>query len=124
MQTHSHTHTHTHTRTFQMLYYREKAQTLKVYKIIIIVLIYNYLVNMFFAMPVRASPVAQWYRILWLMQETWVRYLGWEEPLEKQMATHSSALIGKSHEQRSLVSYSSWGHKRVGPHGILQARIL
>ena len=26
------------------------------------------------------------------MQETWVRSLGWEDPLEKQMATHSSIL--------------------------------
>ena len=26
------------------------------------------------------------------MQETWVRYLGWEDPLEKEMATHSSIL--------------------------------
>ena len=27
-----------------------------------------------------------------LMQETWVRFLGWEDPLEKEMATHSSIL--------------------------------
>ena len=26
------------------------------------------------------------------MQETWVRSLGWEDPLEKEMATHSSTL--------------------------------
>ena len=26
------------------------------------------------------------------MQETWVRSLGWEDPLEKKMATHSSNL--------------------------------
>ena len=26
------------------------------------------------------------------MQETWVRPLGWEDPLEKEMATHSSVL--------------------------------
>ena len=26
------------------------------------------------------------------MQETWVRSLGWEDPLEKEMATHSSIL--------------------------------
>ena len=26
------------------------------------------------------------------MQETWLQYLGWEEPLEKEMATHSSNL--------------------------------
>ena len=29
------------------------------------------------------------------MQETWVRSLGWEDPLEKGMATHSSILAWK-----------------------------
>ena len=27
-----------------------------------------------------------------VMQETWVRFLGWEDPLEKEMAIHSSIL--------------------------------
>ena len=27
-----------------------------------------------------------------VMQETWVRFLGWEDPLEEGMATHSSIL--------------------------------
>ena len=27
------------------------------------------------------------------MQETWVRFLGWEDPLEKEMATQSSILV-------------------------------
>ena len=26
------------------------------------------------------------------MQEIWVQFLGWEDPLEKEMATHSSTL--------------------------------
>ena len=26
------------------------------------------------------------------IQETWVQFLGWEDPLEKEMATHSSIL--------------------------------
>ena len=26
------------------------------------------------------------------MQETWVQFLGWEDPLDKEMATHSSLL--------------------------------
>ena len=34
-----------------------------------------------------------------------------EDPLEKEMTTHSSILPGKSHGQRSLVGYSPWGHK-------------
>ena len=29
------------------------------------------------------------------MQETWVRSLGWEDPLEEGMATHSSILVWK-----------------------------
>ena len=44
------------------------------------------------------------------MQEMEVRSLGQEDPLEKGMATHSSILDGKSHEQRSLADYSPWGH--------------
>ena len=37
--------------------------------------------------------------------------LGGEDPLEKEIATHSSILAGKSHGQRSLLGYSPWGHK-------------
>ena len=29
------------------------------------------------------------------MQEAWVESLGWEDPLEEEMATHSSILAGK-----------------------------
>jgi len=36
----------------------------------------------------------------------WVRSLGWEDPLEEEMATRSSVLPGESHEQRNLVGYS------------------
>ena len=35
--------------------------------------------------------------------ETWVRSLGWEDPLEEGMATH---LLRECHGQRSLVGYS------------------
>ena len=49
------------------------------------------------------------------MQETWVRSLGREDPLEKEMATHSSNVAwGKSHGWRSLMSlvgYSPRGRK-------------
>ena len=44
-------------------------------------------------------------------QETQVRSLREEYPLEKEMATYSSILAGKSHGQRSLVGYSPWGFK-------------
>ena len=40
----------------------------------------------------RASQVAQWAKILPAMQETWVRSLGWDDPVEKWMATHYSIL--------------------------------
>ena len=39
-----------------------------------------------------ASPVTQLVKNLPAMQETWVRSLGWEDPLEKGKATHSSIL--------------------------------
>ena len=42
---------------------------------------------------------------------TQVQFLGWEDPLEKEMATHSSILAGKFHGQRSLVDYSQWGRR-------------
>ena len=45
------------------------------------------------------------------VQETWVQFLGWEDPLEKEMATHSSILAWESHGQRSLAGYNPWGHK-------------
>jgi len=47
------------------------------------------------------------------LYEIWVRSLGWENPLEEEMATYSSTLE-KSHGQRRLAGYSPWGHKRVG----------
>ena len=37
-------------------------------------------------------PVAQMVKNLRAIQETWVRSLGWEDPLQKGMATHSSSL--------------------------------
>ena len=43
------------------------------------------------------------------MQETWVQFLGQEDPLEKEMTIHSRILVGQFHGQRSLVDYSPWG---------------
>ena len=40
----------------------------------------------------RASLVAQLVKSPLTMQETWVQSLGWEDPLEKGKATHSSIL--------------------------------
>ena len=40
-----------------------------------------------------ASLVAQMVNSPHAVQETWVRYLGWEDPLEKGMVPHSSILV-------------------------------
>ena len=58
-----------------------------------------------------ASLVAQTVKRLSTMQETRVQSLGQEDPLEKEMATHSSTIAGKSHGQKGLVGYIPWGHK-------------
>ena len=42
-----------------------------------------------------ASLIAQLVKNLPAMQETWVRFLGQENPLEKEMAIHSSILAWK-----------------------------
>ena len=62
-----------------------------------------------------ASPVAQMVKNLPANQETQVWSLGREDPLEKEMATHSSILaweIPWTEEPAGL--YSPWGCKRVG----------
>ena len=57
----------------------------------------------------KASLLAQTVKNLPTVQETWIQSLGWEDPLEKKMATYSSILPGKFHGQRSLVGYSPKG---------------
>ena len=47
------------------------------------------------------------------MQETQIQPLGQEDPLEEEMATHSSILPGKSHGQGSLAGYSPRGRSRT-----------
>ena len=58
-----------------------------------------------------ASLVALTVKNLSAVLETRVWSLGWEDPLEKEMATHSITLPGESHGGRSLVGYSPWGRK-------------
>ena len=50
------------------------------------------------------------------MQETQIGSLGWEDPLEEEMATHSSVLAWKIPwtEESALAGYSPWGLQRVG----------
>ena len=53
--------------------------------------------------------VAQMVKNLPAMHETQVRFLGWEDPLEKGMATHSLLLPGEFHGQSNLTGYNPWG---------------
>ena len=59
--------------------------------------------------------MAQRVKRLPAMQETWVRSLGREDALEKEMATHSSILAWETHGQRSLEGYSPQGRKESTP---------
>ena len=61
----------------------------------------------------QTSLVAQTVKRLPTMRETGVQSLGWEDLLEKEMATHSSILAWKIHGQRSLVNYSPWGPEEL-----------
>ena len=50
------------------------------------------------------------------MQGMQVRSLGQEDPLEKEITTHSSMLAWQIHGQRSLVGYQSMQSQRVRYH--------
>ena len=60
------------------------------------------------------SLVAQMVKRLPTMQETQVQSLGWEDPLEKEMATHSSILAWKIPWMEDPVRLQSMGSQRVG----------
>ena len=59
------------------------------------------------------SLVAQRVKNLPTMRETWVQFLGWEDPLEEGMATQSTPVFlpENPHGRRSLVGCSPWGCK-------------
>ena len=48
------------------------------------------------------------------MRETRVRFLGWEEPLEKEMAIHSSTLAWKTPWREEPDRLQSMGSQRIG----------
>ena len=48
------------------------------------------------------------------VQEVWVRFLGWEDPLEEGMATHSSTLAWRIPWTEELGGPQSIGSDRVG----------
>ena len=63
---------------------------------------------------IRASLVAQRLKRLPAMQETWVQSLGWEDLLEKEMATRSSILAWKIPWMEEPGRLQSMGSQRVG----------
>ena len=62
----------------------------------------------------RASLVAQRLKRLPAMRETWVQSLGQEDPLEKEMATHSSILAWRIPWTEEPGGLQSMGSQRVG----------
>ena len=58
--------------------------------------------------------MAQRLKRLPAMRETWVQSLGWEDPLEKEMATHSSILAWKISWTEEPGGLQSTGLQRVG----------
>ena len=62
-----------------------------------------------FPIKERASLVAQRLKRLPEMWETWVLSLGREDPLEKELTTHSSSLAWRI----PWATYSPWGHKEL-----------
>ena len=61
-----------------------------------------------------ASLVAQMVKNLPAMQETWILSLCWEDPLEKEMATHSSILAWRIPWTEESGGLQSMGLQRVG----------
>ena len=59
------------------------------------------------------SLVTQTVKHLPTVRETWVQPLGWEDLLEKEMATHSNILGWKIPWTEEPVGYSPWGRKEV-----------
>ena len=60
------------------------------------------------------SLVAHRLKRLTATRETWVRALGWEDPLEKEMATHSSTLAWRIPWTEEPGGLQSTGPQRVG----------
>ena len=61
----------------------------------------------------RASLVAELIKNLPAVQKTQVGYLGWEDPLEKEMTTHSSILVWKISQTEKPGGLQSMGSQRV-----------
>ena len=68
----------------------------------------------FFFFSCSFALAAQLVKNLPAVQESWVRSLGWEDPLEKEMATHSSVLAWKN-----LIDRGAWW---AAVHGVAKSR--
>ena len=55
--------------------------------------------------------MAQLVKNLPAVQEAWVQFLGWEDPLEEGMQLTPIVLPGEFHGQRNLVGCGLWGLK-------------
>ena len=58
------------------------------------------------------------------IKEIQVQSLGQEDPLEKDMATHSNILVRRTPLQRSLVGYSPEGHKELDTTEVTQCECM
>ena len=81
---------------------------------------YSKVIQLFFFLIIfhyrllEASLVAQMVKHLSTMQKTQVRALGWEDPLEKEMAIHSSTIAWKIPWTEEPGRLQSMGSQRVG----------
>ena len=94
-----------HSIFFSLLY----SQSLSCIKGVIIYFCFSLTIS-----QVRASLVAQSYRICLPMQEKRVQSLGWEDPLEKEMAIHSSILAWETVWTEKPDGLWAMGSQRVG----------
>ena len=78
--------------------------------------LYAWLLNIYVLLQYSlvTSLVAEMVKHLSTMRETQVRYLGWEDPLEKEMATHSSTLALKIPWMEEPGRLQTMGSQRVG----------
>ena len=81
---------------------------------VIYLFIFNMLSRFFIVFLARTSLVAQRVKRLPPMWETWVRSLGQEDPLEQEMATHSSILAWRIPWTEEPSGLQFTGSQRVG----------
>ena len=76
------------------------------------------------SVTIRTSLVAQMVKHLPAMWETWVRFLGQEDPLEKAMATHSSTLAWRIPWTEEPGGLQHTGSQRVGHDWVTSQSLL